>query len=38
MEYGMDEYMVEGFNPDNTKEKVKVLKRIWLENADACIA
>lgn len=32
----MEEFM-EGVS-DNPKEKVKVLKRIWLENADACIA
>jgi pre-mRNA-processing factor 6 len=37
MEYGMDEYM-EGIDATNEKEKVKVYKRVWNENADACIA
>jgi hypothetical protein len=37
MENGMDEYM-EGTNPENINERVKVLKRIWNENAEACIA
>lgn len=37
MEYGMEEYMGENAT-DNIKEKVKVLKRVWLENVDACIA
>ncbi len=35
MLYGIDEILVDGVSD---KEKVKILKRVWNENAEACIA
>jgi pre-mRNA-processing factor 6 len=36
MQYGMDEYL-EGIATENEKERVKTMKRVWNENAEACI-
>jgi len=35
MMYGIDEILIEGITE---KEKSKILKRVWTENAEACIA
>jgi hypothetical protein len=36
MTYGMEEYY-DHFDNNNEKEMIKVMKRVWNENAEACI-
>lgn len=38
MQYGMEEYLEGGLAlaAESDKERVKVVKRIWIENAEAC--
>jgi pre-mRNA-processing factor 6 len=36
LDYGLEEYL-EGIATDDEKEKVKVIKRVWTENAEACV-
>ena len=36
MNYGIEEYL-EGIPEDSQKERIKVLKRVWSENAEACV-
>lgn len=37
MAYGMEEYYDNNDSTTNEKERVKVMKRVWNENAEACI-
>ena len=39
MEYGMEDYFEgEGIAEVSEKEKIKTFKRVWTENAEACVA
>ena len=39
MEYGMEDYFEgEGITEVSEKEKIKTFKRVWTENAEACVA